>query len=118
MTLHQFAPILPVALCSLAAMALSAWNVWRIKYAHRARGRQAVERMLEARGETLVDLCDVPYSQLPVKTGLSTTVVFAVRARTVDGDERTYQWAYEPRVFPWQSEAVKRLAHGIWIPAA
>lgn len=117
MTLHQFGPIVPVAACSILAMATSTWNIWRIKFAYRARGRGAVEQMLKARGETLVDLSDVPFSQLPVTTGLSSNVVFAVRARTAEGEERTYRWAYEPRVFPWQSEAVKRLAHGIWIPA-
>ena len=118
MTLHQFAPILPVAITSLGAVACSGWIIWRVKYAYRARGRREVERMLADRGETLVALKDLPFSSLQVTTGLSTSppVIFEVRARTSNGDERTYEWAYEPRGFPWQSEGVKRLAHGIWIP--
>jgi hypothetical protein len=119
MTLHQFAPILPVALCSAFAIACSGWTVWRVKFAYRARGRREVEHRLAERGETLVALKETPFSAMTATTGLSTSppVIFEVRARTADGDERTYQWAYEPRVFPWQTEGLKRLAHGIWIPA-
>ncbi|WP_372785674.1 hypothetical protein [Phenylobacterium sp.] len=117
MTPHQFASLIAIA-AGLLTIVLLIWNFWRMKHAYRGRGRQAVERMLKSRGETLVDLQDVAFGEVPVKTGLSATVVFKVRARTADGDERTYEWAYEARVFPWQSEAVKRLAHGIWIPAA
>ncbi len=120
MTLHQFAPIIPVAIASLGAVACSGWIVWRLKYAYRARGRREVERMLASRGETLVAIRDRPFGLLQVTTGLSTSppVIFDVRARTADGDERTYQWAYEPRVFPWQTEGLKRCAHGIWIALA
>ena len=116
MTFHPYSPFIPPAI-SLLAIALTGWNLWRIRYAHRARGRRAVEQILTRRGETLVALTDVPFNHVRVRTGLSSTVVFAVRARTPDGDERTYELAYEPRVFPWQLEGVKRLAHGIWIPA-
>ena len=76
-----------------------------------------LSRSLASRGETLVAVKDLPFGSLPTATGLSSLVVFEVRARTRDGDERAYEWAYEPRVFPWQSEGLKRLAHGIWIPA-
>jgi hypothetical protein len=88
-----------------------------VKFAYRKRGRREVERMLASRGETLVALRNLPYGSLPTTTGLTSIVIFEVRARTGDGDERTYQWAYEPRVFPWQTAGLKRLAHGIWIPA-
>jgi hypothetical protein len=117
MTLHQFAPIIP-AVCSTLAVACSGWTIWRVKCAYRARGRREVERMLADRGETLVALQNRPFSSLQATTGLSTSPpVIEVRARTVDGDEHTYEWAYEARVFPWQTAGLKRLAHGIWIPA-
>jgi hypothetical protein len=116
MTLHQFGPWIPAATSPLV-IALSGWRFWLVKHAHRASGRRAVKQMLESRGETLVALRDLPFCEVPVKTGLSSTVVFEVRARTGNGGERTYEWAYEPRVFPWQVEGLKRLAHGIWIPA-
>jgi hypothetical protein len=117
MTLHQFAPVVPVAVCMALAVAASGWSVWRVKFAYRKRGRREVERMLASRGETLVALKTLPFGALPTTTGLTSIVIFEVGARTSDGAERTYQWAYEPRVFPWQSEGLKRLAHGIWIPA-
>ena len=116
MTVHPFSPLISVAFSALAIV-LSSWNLWRVKFAYRRRGRREVERMLASRGETLVAIKDLPYGALPTTTGLNSIVIFEVRARTRDGDERTYQWAYEPRVFPWQSEGLKRLAHGIWIPA-
>jgi len=98
-------------------VALSGWNLWRVRRAHRARGRRAVDSLLANRGETLVALRELKASALPTLTGLSSTVAFEVTARGRDGAEHTYQWAYEPRVFPWQTEGLKRLAHGIWIPA-
>jgi hypothetical protein len=116
MTIHPFSPLISIAFSSLAS-ACSGLSIWRVKFAYRKRGRREVERMLASRGETLVAIKDMPFSSPLPKTGLTTNVIFEVRARTGDGDERTYQWAYEPRVFPWQSEGVKRLAHGIWIPA-
>jgi hypothetical protein len=117
MTLHQFAPVVPVILSSLVAVAASGWSVWRVKFAYRRRGRREIERMLASRGETLVALKDLPFSSPLPKTGLTTNVIFEVRARTADGDERTCQWAYEARVFPWETAGLKRLAHGVWIPA-
>ncbi|HEY2357850.1 MAG TPA: hypothetical protein VGH86_10400 [Phenylobacterium sp.] len=116
MTIQQFAPLISIA-CSMLAIAATGWMIWRVKYAYRRRGRREVERMLAGLGEALVALKDVPFSSPLPKTGLSANVIFEVRARTGAGDERTYQWAYEPRLFPWQSEGLKRLAHGIWIPA-
>jgi hypothetical protein len=119
MTLHQFAPIIPVAVCSALAVLCSGWLIWRVKFADRARGRREVERMLAGRGEALVAIKNLPFGLSQVTIGLSTSppVIFEVRARTSDGDERAYQWAYEARVFPWQTAGLKRLAHGIWIPA-
>lgn len=117
MTLHQFGPIVPVAVCSALAIVASGWNVWRIKFAYRARGRREVERVLASRGETLVGIEDVPFRDLAVRTGLTSFIAFEVRARTADGGEHAYKWAYEPRVFPWETAGLKRLAHGIWIPA-
>ena len=116
MAVQQFAPLISIA-CSMLAIAATGWMIWRVKYAHRKRGRREVERMLAGRGDTLVALKDVPFSSPLPKTGLSTNVIFEVRARAGDGVERTYQWAYEPRLFPWGTAGLKRLAHGIWIPA-
>ena len=115
-TLHPSNAYIPPAI-SLVVIGLSIWNFWRIRFAYRARGRREVERVLASRGETLLAIKDVPFSKLTVTTGLSTNVVFQVRARAGDGQEHIYEWAYEPRIFPWQSEGLKRLAHGIWIPA-
>ncbi|HEX5263944.1 MAG TPA: hypothetical protein VFW13_10485, partial [Phenylobacterium sp.] len=116
MTIQQCAALISIA-CSMLAIMATGWLIWQVNYVHRKRGRREVERTLAGRGETLVALKDVPFfSPLP-KTGLSANVIFEVRARTAAGDERTYQWAYQPRLFPWESEGLKRLAHGIWIPA-
>jgi hypothetical protein len=115
MTPHPSFALFQVAF--ILIMVLSGWNLWRIRRVHRARGRQAVDSLLANRGETLVALRELKVSALPTITGLSSTVAFEVTARSRDGAEHTYQWAYEPRVFPWQTEGLKRLAHGIWIPA-
>lgn len=116
MTIHHFSPLVSMA-CSLVAVVMSGWSVWRVKFAYRKRGRRAVERLIAARGETLVAIKEAPPSALRATAGLSAAVIFEVRARTAQGDERTYHWGYAPRVFPWQTEGVQRLAHGIWIPA-
>lgn len=115
MTLHQLGPLIPLTIAPLVSV-LSIWGMWRVRVAYRARGSQMVERLLTSRGETLVAIKDVRLPALSATAGLSGAVVFEVRARTADGDERTYQWAYAPRVFPWQTEGVQRLAHGIWLP--
>ena len=117
MTFHQVGPFILVATALVSA--LSIWNTWRLKYAYRARGRQMVDRLLTTRGETLVAINDVPLSSFHEKAGLSAAAaaIFEVHARTAEGDERTYRWAYAPRIFPWQTEGVQRLAHGIWIAA-
>ena len=60
MTSHQIALLIAIT-TSLLSIVFASWNFWRIKYAYRARGRRAVERMLQSRGETLVDLRDVPF---------------------------------------------------------
>jgi hypothetical protein len=116
MTIPPYSPVISVAFSMLAIVA-SGLSIWRMKYAYRAHGRREVGRVLASRGETLVAIRDLPFTTPLPKTGLSAIVIFEVRARTSNGDERTYQWAYEPRVFPWQSAGLKRLAHGIWIPA-
>ena len=117
MTLHQFGPIVPVAVCSALAIAASGWNVWRVKFAYRARGRREVERMLASRGETLVAIEDVPFSRSAGEDRPLTPL--DLRGSRPHGRRRRarLQWAYEPRVFPWETEGLKRLAHGIWIPA-
>jgi hypothetical protein len=117
MTLHQLGPFVPIATLPLLS-ALAIWSAWRIRAVYRKRGRRVVERLLTSRGETLVAIKEVRLSALSATAGLSAAVIFEVRARTAEGDERTYQWAYAPRgVFPWQTEGVQRLAHGIWIAA-
>jgi hypothetical protein len=104
-------------MASSVAIALSSWNIWRVKYAYRARGRRVIEQLLASREESLVAIKELPLSELYDRAGLSAAAIFEVRARTANGCERTYQWAYAPRIFPWQTEGVQRLAHGIWIPA-
>ena len=116
MTLHQFAPIVPTLLTTLLAVGVSTWSLWRVK-TYRARGRRAVERMLRSRGEALVALKVAPRSAMRPTAGFNAVVVFEVRASTADGLQRTYEWAYAPRVFPWQTEGLQRVAHGVWIPA-
>jgi hypothetical protein len=116
MTLHPFGPWIPAAISPLI-IALSGWNFWRVKHAYRVRGRREVQRKLADRGETLIAIRDLPIGVMQATPGLSTTVAFQVTARTAEGAEQTYEWAYEPRIFPWQTEGLKRLAHGIWIPA-
>jgi hypothetical protein len=117
MTLHQFAPYFPAAITPLI-IGLSGWNVWRLKYAYRKRGRRAVEQLLATRGETPVAISEVPLCAVYETAGLSASTIFEVRARTSDGDERTDKWGYRPRVFPWQTEGLQRLNHGIWIAVA
>jgi hypothetical protein len=116
MTLTQIAALFPLAIAPLFG-GLAIWSAWRTRAAYRKRGRQAVERLLTSRGETLVAIKDVPLSALRETAGLAAAAIFEVRARTAEGDERTYQWGYAPRIFPWQTEGVQRLAHGIWIAA-
>jgi hypothetical protein len=117
MTFHQFGPIFPAGALSLLAAALSGWSLWRVKFAYRARGRQAVERLLSNRGEALVAIEELPVSVLRSTSGLCGVVIFQVVARTPDGAEQTYEWAYAPGVFPWETEGIQRLAHGVWIAA-
>jgi hypothetical protein len=114
MTLHQFGPFIPLAITPLV-IGLSIWVGVAVRFAYRTRALQAVLRKLASRGETLVAIRDLKVSKLTTTTGLLSNDVFEVVARTPEGGEQIYEWAYEPRVFPWQSEGVKRLAHGIWI---
>jgi hypothetical protein len=65
----------------------------------------------------LIAIEEAPHSAFFETAGLSAVVIFEVRARAAEGDERIYQWAYAPRTFPWETERLQRLAHGIWIPA-
>ena len=64
--------------CSTLVIALSGWNLWRIKFAHRARGRRAVERLLSDRGEVLVAIKELPISALRSTSGFAGAVVFQV----------------------------------------
>jgi hypothetical protein len=114
--LHQFAPLLPLAVAPLFS-GLAIWSALRMRAVHRKRGRQQVERLLASRGEALVAIKTVRISPFRPTAGLSAAEIFEVHARRADGEEQVYEWAYEPRVFPWQTEGLKRLAHGIWIAA-
>jgi hypothetical protein len=116
MTLAQVGPLFPIAMAPLF-IALSGWNFWRVKHLCRARGRRMVEQRLATLGETPVAIKEVSRAAFFETAGLSAVVIFEVRARTADGDERTYQWAYAPRSFARKTEGLQRLAHGIWIPA-
>jgi hypothetical protein len=117
MPLAQMAPFLPLTVAPLVS-GLAIWSALRIRAAHRKRGRRQVEQAVARRGETLVAIENLPFSALRLTPGLTSTMIFRVLARGPNGDQRTYEWAYEPRVFPWQSEGLKRCAHGIWIALA
>jgi hypothetical protein len=116
MPLAQIAPLFPAIVAGFGGLAI--WSTLRMRAVYRKRGRQLVERMLASRGETVVAIKDLPFSSLPVGTGLSSTLIFRVLARNPNGEEQAYEWAYEPRVFPWQTDGLKRCAHGIWIALA
>ena len=116
MPLAQIAPWLPSLVALLGGLAI--WGVLWLRAVHRKRGRQRVEHMLGSRGETLVAIKTLPFSSLPIGTGLTSTLIYRVVARKPNGEEQTYEWAYEPRVFPWQTDGLKRCAHGIWIALA
>lgn len=116
MALVQIARYLPVVMPLFGGLAVL--GGWRMQVIYRKQGRKQVERMLASRGETLVAIKDLPFSSVPVRTGLSSFTVFQIRARSAHGEEQTYEWAFEPRVFPWQTEGLKRCAHGVWIALA
>jgi hypothetical protein len=118
MPLAHLAPVASVFISSLTAIALSTWAIWRTRRGLSRRGRRQVEQMLQSRGETLVALKTLPLNAVATTTGLSNSVVFQVTAEATDGARRTYRWAYETKLFPWQSEGLKRCAHGIWIALA
>jgi hypothetical protein len=118
MPLAHFGSIASVFISSLTAIALSSWAIWRTQRGLSRRGRHNVEQVLQSRGETLVALKALPLNAVATTTGLSNGVVFQVTAKAADGARRTYKWAYETKLFPWQSEGLKRCAHGIWIALA
>ncbi|HZZ68999.1 MAG TPA: hypothetical protein VFE18_12570 [Phenylobacterium sp.] len=118
MPLTHFAPLASVFISSLTAISLSTWAIWRTQRGLSRRGRRQVEQVLQSRGEALVALKAVPLNAMATTTGLSNGVVFQVTARAADGARRTYKWAYETKLFPWQSEGLKRCAHGVWIALA
>jgi hypothetical protein len=117
MTLAQFGPLFPAVITPLM-IALGGWNMWRLKHLYRARCRRMVEHRLATLGETPVAIKEIPRAAFYETAGLSAAVIFEVRARAADGDERTYQWGYAPRSFSRRTEGLQRLAHGIWIALA
>jgi hypothetical protein len=116
MPLAQIAPLFPSIVALLGGLGIGS-ALW-LRAVHRKRGRRLIERRLASRGETLVAIKTLPFTSLPIGTGLSSTLIFRILARKPDGEEQTYEWAYEPRVFPWQTDGLKRCAHGIWIALA
>jgi hypothetical protein len=117
MAYEGFSPlILPLATTVIGLSSIA--YGWRMRRAARVRGRQAVERLLAERGETLVDIAELPVSRLLSNAGLRASIIFQVRARTPKGDEQTYQWAYAPPRDPATSTGLQRCAHGVWIALA
>jgi hypothetical protein len=97
---------------------LAIWGALWVRAVQHKRGLQQVERELASRGETLVTIKELPFSSMWIRAGLSGALIFQIRARRPTGEEQVYEWAYEARVFPWQTEGLKRCAHGIWIALA
>jgi hypothetical protein len=117
MAFAQIAPLFPLVIAPLFG-GLAIWSALRMRAVHRERGRRQIEQAVARRGETLVAIENLPFSALRMTPGLSSTLIFRVLASGPNGDRHAYEWAYEPRVFPWQSEGLKRCAHGIWIALA
>ena len=107
------APILIVSLTTPIAIWTSLFAVWN---AQRAHGRRAVEAELKRLGERAVSIENVPLRALVDRAGLTGFCVFRVSARAADGAATTHLWAYDPGLIANRS-GLKRLAHGIWIPA-
>jgi hypothetical protein len=100
-------------------IALGGWSLYRGRVVHRRKGRQAVERTLADRGETLVSIAEAPMSALMSRAGIGgPAVLFHVVAQTSDGALRTYDWVYERALLGGQPRGLKRLAHGVWIALA
>jgi len=114
---HSLAPVIPILVASLTAP-IVIWSNLYVQWTQRARGRRAVEAELARRGETALSIETVPVHRLPDRAGLCAIHAFRIEARTADGATTTHLWAYEPGLFTNRRAAgLKRLAHGIWIPA-
>ena len=111
-------PAVPVSM--LASLVAIAAGLWPALYVVRSRrnGRKAVERELARRGERPVQIKPVPLWAIHDRAGLTGSAVFDVDARTADGQPRAYRWAYDPGLITAGGAVrLKRLEHGIWIPA-
>jgi len=86
--------------------------------AQRAAGRRAVQAELKRLGERAVSIENLPLHKVVDRAGLTSGCVFRVVARAADGAAVSHLWAYEPGLIKATgTPGLKRLAHGIWIPA-
>jgi hypothetical protein len=96
---------------------LAIWSVFGVRAVQRAAGRKAVEAELARLGERAVAIEDAALHGLPT-AGLVAGHVFRVDACDAKGAAITHLWAYEPgQIRTQRPQKLKRLAHGIWIPA-
>jgi hypothetical protein len=115
----HYAFALPVLIVTLT-MPITIWvGMFAVWAEQRASGRRAVEAELKRLGEHTVSIENVPSRELAYRAGLVSACVFRVAARARDGSARTHLWAYEPGLAArfGGPGGLKRLAHGIWIPA-
>lgn len=112
----RFLLLAPASLAFLGpVLVFGSW--WWVRVTFRANGRRAIAQALADRGETPIEITDVPMSAVPQRAGLAAApYVFRVLARDGKGHEASYDWAYEPALVARQARSLKRLAHGIWIP--
>jgi hypothetical protein len=117
--MHSAASAIPT-LVALLASQIVIWSCFfAARAAQRANGRRAVEAELKRLGETAATVETVPLPALAGGAGLSGgCVFFQVASRAADGAARSHLWAYESGLISLRSPGgLKRLAHGIWIPA-
>lgn len=113
---HSHAVVVPVLMATMASQIAIWGGLFAVWAGQRASGRRAVEAELRRLGERAVTIEAVPLREIADRAGLLSLHVFRVTARARDGATRTYLWAYEPGPATG-SRGLKRLAHGIWIPA-
>ncbi len=114
---HSLMSALPFLIAPLAS-GFVIWSGLCVRAVQRAHGRRAIEAELSRLGETALRIDHVPLHTLVDKAGLSGAHVFRVAARAPDGSAKEHLWAYEPGLIKaTRPDRLKRLAHGIWIPA-
>jgi hypothetical protein len=116
---HSLAAALPTLIVTLVTPIAIWGGMFAVWAEQRANGRRAVEAELRRLRERAVSIESVPLRKLADRAGLVSACVFRVAARARDGSARTHLWAYEPGL-PARfggPGGLKRLAHGIWIPA-